>query len=428
MTHPYGTGRPSFCSPVGLIRYLCGKMSEHKLDPPPSPGTRVFVSYAHDAKTAVEQVLDRLKGGLYIFTDRDIAGGEDFIDRLEQEIADAHCVLLFCSSAARKSDWVKREVRAAQARKLVVIPVALDDTEPFFELGSIHHEDLRGGLDATRIASLRTAMARAQAKVGPPNEVPTVDAEVTASRAPWRFAMVGGVLVAGAIGLTRGEGWAHFDSEVPHVSDGATTKVAAGDDPPSDPMSDPESDDPAPSKADDEFAISRVPETAPGEGAKGAHAEAPLESGGTNGATSDDVMPEWRRNASGNIEFSGLEWRPPTFSGERDEDAQARSDVRRSAGVHGWRLPKINELIEAQRLFEADLLAIASHSVVWSESRGQMKCQAIRLSPVDDAPGDSGGSSQLRRSGLAAPVLLRFAVREVSTWEHGAFVFVRELD
>ncbi len=89
----------------------------------------IFISYARADRERVEKLAVALEAeGYSVWWDRHIAGGAEFSEEIEKELAAAKAVVVVWSAESVKSRWVKDEaVAAADAHKL--IPVSLDGTE-----------------------------------------------------------------------------------------------------------------------------------------------------------------------------------------------------------------------------------------------------------------------------------------------------------
>ena len=119
----------------------------------------VFISYARVNREAAAGLARRLEAeGLSVWWDREIAGGENFSRRIEEELAAARAVVVLWSRAAAQSDWVRDEAATAKdAAKLV--PVSIDGAPPPLGFQSLHTIQLPegkvGGTDAVFAELLR---------------------------------------------------------------------------------------------------------------------------------------------------------------------------------------------------------------------------------------------------------------------------------
>jgi internalin A len=104
--------------------------------PKPPRRIRLFVSYAHADVRKIKTLSTHLtilgrRGYIQHWDDKQLIAGEDWEERIMQELAEAEIVLLIYSSESRKSDFVQdKEIPAALARakekKCALIPVPLD--------------------------------------------------------------------------------------------------------------------------------------------------------------------------------------------------------------------------------------------------------------------------------------------------------------
>ncbi len=82
---------------------------------------RIFISYARaDGSRIADRVFDALERRRFeVFLDRfRLSPGADFLERIQDEIVDKSMVVVVETDAALASDWVKREIEFASARRL----------------------------------------------------------------------------------------------------------------------------------------------------------------------------------------------------------------------------------------------------------------------------------------------------------------------
>jgi hypothetical protein len=97
--------------------------------------THVFISYARPDE-AVARELDHAlsQAGFSTFLDQNpeygIAAGTDWLDELHRALARAGCLVYLSSAASASSAWCRAELLNAYWAGKVIIPVAIDDTEP----------------------------------------------------------------------------------------------------------------------------------------------------------------------------------------------------------------------------------------------------------------------------------------------------------
>jgi hypothetical protein len=147
--------------PLGQIAFAISLLSPSRgsEDAEPRPvGTAkryeyVFVSYASEDRTEVLKRVQMLRSlGISYFQDSlSIRTGAEWAREIRQSIALADLFLLFWSSAAKSSEWVRQEIRLALDRKAGVevnppeiMPVILEGPpipEPPEELRHIQFSD-----------------------------------------------------------------------------------------------------------------------------------------------------------------------------------------------------------------------------------------------------------------------------------------------
>ena len=81
----------------------------------------IFLSYSHQDKEQARKVFEVLgRQGWSIFMDTEIPNGERWERYLKQQLAQAACVLVLWTPAARASGWVMREASIAWERQVLV--------------------------------------------------------------------------------------------------------------------------------------------------------------------------------------------------------------------------------------------------------------------------------------------------------------------
>lgn len=177
----------------------------------PSPGRRVFISYARDDRPRVEPLIAGLEShGCSVWIDSRLTGGAVFTAEIEAALRAADAVVVVWTEKSIASDWVRDE--ASLARDLGrLVPVRLDPVKPPLGFGQYHTVDLsqwHGGGDAPEIAQVLQAIA--QAGHGPTAMLAALagNSRLTPSR---RLLMLAGAglavpLAGGAWWFTRGGG------------------------------------------------------------------------------------------------------------------------------------------------------------------------------------------------------------------------------
>ena len=88
---------------------------------------RVFVSYSHQDKDLVWQVVQILKDiGLMPMWDRDFAYGAGFHDQIKIFIEHAHVFMPILTTKAGRRNWVHQEIGFAMAHNVPALPIAVD--------------------------------------------------------------------------------------------------------------------------------------------------------------------------------------------------------------------------------------------------------------------------------------------------------------
>jgi len=121
----------------------------------------IFISYARADRDRIEKLAAALEAeGCSVWWDRHIAGGEEFSEAIESELAAAKAVVVVWSAESVKSRWVKDEaVTAADAGKL--IPICLDQAPAPMGFKQFHVLDLsawKGSAQATEFHDLLRAV------------------------------------------------------------------------------------------------------------------------------------------------------------------------------------------------------------------------------------------------------------------------------
>ena len=90
----------------------------------------IFVSYAHEDKRFVGEVIQKLSSsGLSVWIDKEIHHGESISSRIVKAIDKARFVLFFSSKNSNASDYCIGEILVAVQKKKCIIPIKIDSTE-----------------------------------------------------------------------------------------------------------------------------------------------------------------------------------------------------------------------------------------------------------------------------------------------------------
>ena len=125
--------------------------------------TDLFVSYKAEDRRRVKPLVDALLAdGWSVWWDAEIGGGDEWRDRIQQELDAASCVLVVWSkrSIAPEGKFVRDEANRGQ-RRGVYLPVRIDKVDPPLGFGETQVISLigwRGAGSDPRYAQLLTAI------------------------------------------------------------------------------------------------------------------------------------------------------------------------------------------------------------------------------------------------------------------------------
>jgi hypothetical protein len=92
-------------------------------------GAFAFVSYKRQDLARIAPILEAVSAlGVPLWYDAGIPGGAEWDAVIEERLTHCRFVLLFTSTAAVKSKYVRREVKFADARDTPLLSVLLEDT------------------------------------------------------------------------------------------------------------------------------------------------------------------------------------------------------------------------------------------------------------------------------------------------------------
>lgn len=114
----------------------------------------IFISYSHqDEAFATRLAAQLVKHKARVWIDRwELHVGDSIIDRLQAAIQGASALIVVLSKASVESEWCKKErssglVRELEERRVVVLPVVIEDCEiPLFLRGKLY-ADFRNDFD-----------------------------------------------------------------------------------------------------------------------------------------------------------------------------------------------------------------------------------------------------------------------------------------
>ncbi|NOX81414.1 MAG: TIR domain-containing protein [Alphaproteobacteria bacterium] len=168
----------------------------------------IFISYARADRDRIEKLATALEVEDYsVWWDRHIAGGEEFSDEIEKQLAAAKAVIVVWSAEAIKSRWVKDEaVAAADAGKL--IPVTIDGIAAPMGFRQFHLIDLSAWgnkTDSTPFQDLSRALTSTLTGERPAAPAPTKTSWTDKFLKPVPLAAMG-VAVVAVVGVLLWQG------------------------------------------------------------------------------------------------------------------------------------------------------------------------------------------------------------------------------
>ena len=96
----------------------------------------IFISYARSDSACCEKIKNALeKAGIDCWRDTDdIKPGEKWLKRLQEALKQAQAMIVLCSKASEKSDYMELEFHEARELKLSIIPVIIEGQDVPFHL------------------------------------------------------------------------------------------------------------------------------------------------------------------------------------------------------------------------------------------------------------------------------------------------------
>jgi hypothetical protein len=114
----------------------------------------VFISYTHRDKEFVEDLAIQLvRNRVHVWIDRwELKVGDSLIQRVQGAIEGADALIVVLSKSAMKSEWCKKElssglIRELEERRVVVLPVIIDDCKPPLFIREKFYADFRKDKD-----------------------------------------------------------------------------------------------------------------------------------------------------------------------------------------------------------------------------------------------------------------------------------------
>jgi len=176
----------------------------------------IFISYAHVDSDKVREIVQHLeREGLTVWWDIALRSGDHYGDVIENELAQAKCVLAVWSRNARNSTWVKAEASLANDAQKLVQVVLHRDVKPPLPFNIVHFEPILGGpsekdenwvqlLSAVRARVGGAAAERAPAKAPSPIDVSTILSLLSATSLGVYLAALNSEAVAGTLSSAAG--------------------------------------------------------------------------------------------------------------------------------------------------------------------------------------------------------------------------------
>lgn len=103
----------------------------------------LFISYSHEDENFVAQLRLTLKqGGYNVWMDnRSLLPGDEWAKEIESSIQASDVLLICCSHASSKSEWVRREIEMALAHGLKIIPLLVEKVPLLDKVSHLHWID-----------------------------------------------------------------------------------------------------------------------------------------------------------------------------------------------------------------------------------------------------------------------------------------------
>ena len=124
---------------------------------------RAFISYAREDRAIAKPLAEFLGAlGLDVFWDNEIAPGERWSARIEEELKGADLVVVLWSRHALESAWVKDEAQSGLERE-ILMPVLVEDVAPPLGFRQVQAADLvgwRGRFGDPRLGSIESGVSQ----------------------------------------------------------------------------------------------------------------------------------------------------------------------------------------------------------------------------------------------------------------------------
>jgi hypothetical protein len=122
----------------------------------------VFISHSHhDAKFVDTLASHLIKNNAYVWVDRwELNVGDSLLQKIQEFLKDASALIVVLSKASIQSEWCKKElsaglIRELEERRVIVLPVLIEDCEIPLLLRDKLYADFRSDFDAGLKAVLK---------------------------------------------------------------------------------------------------------------------------------------------------------------------------------------------------------------------------------------------------------------------------------
>lgn len=140
----------------------------------------VFISHSSKDAARVRKLVEALeaRGLICWLSERDIQAGDNYGDSIVDAIERAGAMVLVFSTNANNSDEIKKEIALASQRRITVVPVRIEDSQPSkafrYELATRNWIDLFPLWDegVSKVAERLAAILDAQIAAPPPTRAP----------------------------------------------------------------------------------------------------------------------------------------------------------------------------------------------------------------------------------------------------------------
>ncbi len=126
----------------------------------------IFISYSHADKEKVNHLAAHMvKKNAQVWVDTwELNVGDSLIQKVQEAIKDSDALLVILSKASVDSEWCKKElnsglIRELDEKRVLVLPVLLEDCEIPLFLREKMYADIRSDFDAG-LSSIMSAVAR----------------------------------------------------------------------------------------------------------------------------------------------------------------------------------------------------------------------------------------------------------------------------